>query len=139
MSVLTPQQPGIPVPTPSPVSAPYWSAAKDRTLLFQRCGGCGWIPPRPSRRCWRCPDGVLSWQESGGTGTLYSWTVVWRPQHPSFTVPYAPAVMAVDEGWWLVTSLVGCELADISAGMALQVEFHPAGGDIWLPYAAPRA
>ena len=139
MSGLAPQQPGIPLPTPSPVSAPYWDAARDGRLMYQKCSGCGHIPPRPARRCWRCGGGELQWLESSRTGTLHSWTVVWRPQHPSFATPYAPAVMAVAEGWWLVTALVGCQVEDIVEGMALEVQFHPAGGDIWLPYAAPRA
>lgn len=139
MTGLGPQAPGIPVPTPSPVSATYWDAAREGRLLYQRCSDCEHIPPRPSRRCWRCGGGEMKWLESAGTGTLHSWTVVWRPQHPSFATPYAPAVMAVDEGWWLVTALIGCEVEDIAEGMPLEVEFHPAGGDIWLPYASPRA
>ena len=38
---------------------------------------CGRSPPAPSatRR-------TLGWEPSGGRGSLYSWTVVWRPPHP---------------------------------------------------------
>jgi hypothetical protein len=46
--------------------------------------------------------------------------------------------MAVEEGWWLVTAVVGCPPDALRSGMALEVEFHPAGSDIWLPYARPR-
>jgi uncharacterized OB-fold protein len=77
------------------------------------------------------------WEMSSGRGTLYSWTVVWRPQHPSFRTPYAPAIMAVEEGWWLLTSVVDCPPDGLTDGMALEVEFHHAGSDIWLPYARP--
>jgi uncharacterized OB-fold protein len=85
-----------------------------------------------------CQGGELEWLTSSGRGRLYSWTVVWRPQHPSFKVPYAPAVMAVEEGWWLMTSVIGCAPGALRDGLPLQVEFHPAGGDIWLPYARPQ-
>jgi hypothetical protein len=45
-------------------------------------------------------------------------------------------VVRVDEGWWLLTAVVGCKLDDLSEGMSVRVEFHYAGDDIWLPYAA---
>jgi hypothetical protein len=45
--------------------------------------------------------------------------------------------MAVEEGWWLMTSVIGCRPEELTDGLPLEVEFHPAGGDIWLPYARP--
>jgi uncharacterized protein len=136
--ILQPQEPGIPLPRPGLFSQPYWDAASQKRLTYQRCRQCGHIPRLPSRACVSCQGGELEWLTSSGRGRLYSWTVVWRPQHPSFKVPYAPAVMAVDEGWWLMTSVIGCAPGDLRDGLPLQVEFHPAGGDIWLPYARPR-
>ena len=44
-----------------------------------------------------------------GRGSLYSWTVVWRPPDPSFRVPYAPAVIRLDEGFWMLSAVIGCE------------------------------
>jgi uncharacterized OB-fold protein len=70
-------------------------------------------------------------------GSLYSWTVVWRPQHPSFRVPYAPAIVELDEGLRLLSSVVGCEPEELHEGMRLAVEFHPASDDISLPYFRP--
>jgi uncharacterized OB-fold protein len=79
----------------------------------------------------------LSWAPSSGRGRLYSWTVVWRPQHPSFQVPYAPAIIALDEGWWMMSSIIGCTPEDLQADMPLQVEFHKASDEINLPYFRP--
>ncbi|MBO0731773.1 MAG: OB-fold domain-containing protein, partial [Acidimicrobiaceae bacterium] len=115
----------------------YWDAARDGRLIYQRCAGCDTIPALPSAICGVCGGRELPWQQSTGRGTLYSWTVVWRPQHPAFRVPYAPAVMAVEEGWWLLTSVVGCAPEDLEAGMPLEAVFHPAGPGLWLPYAEP--
>jgi hypothetical protein len=75
---------------------------------------------------------------SSGQGTLYSWTVVWRPQRPSFTVPYAPAIVTLDEGFRMVSSIVGCEPEALRADMPVAVEFHPASEEISLPYFRPR-
>jgi len=136
-AVLRPQPPGIPLPRPSRLSQPYWDAARAQELVFQRCTGCGAVPRRPVASCSACSRGRLVWERSSGAGTLYSWTVVWRPQHPTFRTPYAPAVMAMEEGWWLMTSIIGCAPEDLTSGLPLQVVFHPVGGDVWLPYAEP--
>ncbi len=133
-----PQPEGIPVPTPTPASQPYWDAAREGELSYQRCGGCHAIPSLPAVLCAGCGSRALAWERSSGLGTLYSWTVVWRPQHPAFRVPYAPAIMAVEEGWWLLTSVVGCRPEDLTEGMALEAVFHHAGSGIWLPYAQPH-
>lgn len=135
--ILEPQPEGIPLPRPSRLSAPYWEAAERGELVFQRCVSCGHPPRRPTSNCPSCGSRDLAWENSTGRGRLYSWTVVWRPQRPAFRVPYAPAVMAVEEGWWLMTSVVGCRPADLVDGLALEVEFHPAGGGMSLPYARP--
>jgi uncharacterized OB-fold protein len=135
--MLEPQAPGIPVPTPSPASAPYWDAAQRGELVFQHCDDCGTIALRPTTLCGNCLGRSLSWVRSAGLGRLYSWTVVWRPQHPSFTVPYAPAIVALDEGWFMMSAVVGCQPDDLQADMRLAVEFHQASDDIALPYFRP--
>ena len=131
---LRPQPAGIPVPSPSRLSQPYWDGCLAGELRFQRCDVCGTIPARPSPICPHCHGRSLSWERSRGTGALYSWTVVWRPQHPSFRIPYAPAIIELDEGWFLMSAMVGCEPEDLDAGLRVGVEFHPAGEAIALPY-----
>jgi hypothetical protein len=74
---------------------------------------------------------------SSGEGSLYSWTVVWRPQRPAFTVPYAPAIVTLAEGFRMMSSIVGCEPEELAADMPLAVEFHPASDEIFLPYFRP--
>lgn len=135
--LLRPQPTGIPVPTPSGRSAPYWQALREGVLTFQRCQACGTIPAKAAPLCPACGATELVWTPSSGTGTLYSWTVVWRPQHPTFRVPYAPCIAELDEGWYLMSSLIGCRPEEIEAGMRLTVELHPASEDITLPYVRP--
>jgi len=135
--MLEPQPLGIPVPNPSPASKPYWEGCARRELLYQRCDDCGTIALRPGTVCGHCLGRSLSWVQSSGRGTLYSWTVVWRPQRPSFTVPYAPAIVTLDEGFRIVSSIVGSEPEDLSAEMSVAVEFHPASDEIFLPYFRP--
>ena len=135
--MLEPQPVGIPVPNPSPASKPYWEGCARGELLYQRCEDCGTIAVRPGTVCGQCLSRSLSWAPSSGVGALYSWTVVWRPQRPSFTVPYAPAIVTLDEGFRMMSSIVGCDVEELAADMALAVEFHPASEEIFLPYFRP--
>jgi len=137
--MLEPQAIGIPVPNPSAASKPYWDGCARGELLFQRCDDCATIALRPATLCGQCLSRSLSWVRSSGMGTLYSWTVVWRPQRPSFTIPYAPAIVTLEEGFRMVSSVVGCDPEELAADMPLAVEFHPASDEIFLPYFRPRA
>jgi uncharacterized OB-fold protein len=137
MTTLQAQQPGIPAPNPGRLAQPYWDGCRTGELRFQRCDACGTIPSRPASICPNCYGRSLSWERSAGLGALYSWTVVWRPQHPAFRVPYAPAIVELDEGAWVMSAVIGCEPEDLAAGLRVAVEFHPASDSVTLPYFRP--
>jgi uncharacterized OB-fold protein len=137
MTLLAPQAPGIPTGRQSAAAQPYWDGCRDGELRFQRCADCGSVNMKPARSCASCGAQALTWERSEGRGTLYSWTVVWRPQHPSFQVPYAPAIVELDEGFWLMTAIIGCEPEDLRAELRVAVEFHAASDDTTLPYFRP--
>lgn len=135
--LLAPQPLGIPIPEPGRLSMPYWQAAARGELVFQRCVPCGSVPMKPVSVCAECGSRDLAWQPSAGLGSLYSWTVVGRPQTPAFIVPYAPAIVRMDEGWWLMSSVIGCAPGDLADGLRLAVEFHPVSDVLRLPYVRP--
>ena len=116
---------------------PYWQAAHRGELLYQRCRACGVIPMRPADVCGACQARAMEWQTSNGLGSIYSWTVVWRPQMPAFRVPYVPAIISMDEGWWLMSSVIGCAVEDLVADIRVRVEFHPVSDEVSLPYVRP--
>jgi uncharacterized protein len=137
VSTLEPQPIGIPVPRPSPRSAGYWEEVNRGRITFQRCTGCGYVGLRSLSVCARCLGSSTELIESAGHGSLYSWTVVWRPPDPAFRVPYAPAVIELDEGFFMISAVIGCEPGDLDAGMSLDVEFHPVSDELALPYFRP--
>jgi uncharacterized OB-fold protein len=63
--------------------------------------------------------------------------VVWRPQHPAFEVPYAPAIVTLAEGPRVLAAVVGCEPEALADGMALEVTFHRVDDEITLPFFRP--
>jgi uncharacterized protein len=137
MTQLGPQPPGIPAPVPSRFSVPYWDGCNREELLYLRCSNCQVAIADAARICWRCHSRDLRWEKSLGRGRIYSWTIVWRPQTPVFEVPYSVAIIRLDEGIFVVSSIIGCEPEDLAEGMEVAVEFHPADDTVKLPYFRP--
>jgi uncharacterized OB-fold protein len=137
MSVLKPHPEGIPLPQPTVISEEFWDGCVRGELMFQRCGQCGRAIFNPAPICRWCTSNELTWEKSDGTGTVYSWTVVWRPQTPAFETPYVVAIIDVDEGYQMIANIIGCEPEDVAPGMKVAVEFHPIGGGMSQPYFKP--
>jgi uncharacterized OB-fold protein len=137
MTMLVPQTGPIPVPYPSSMSQPYWDGCRRGELLFQRCAACNGITHTPAMICAHCASRALTWERSAGTGSVYSWTSVWRPQTPAFTVPYVAVIVDVDEGWQMLANIVGIEHDAVDIGMRVEVVFHPLNDQITLPYFRP--
>jgi uncharacterized protein len=137
MTDLAIQSGGIPLPRPSEISRPFWDGCADGVLRFQRCQQCARPVFNPAPLCRWCGCLDLEWEVSSGKGAVYSWSVVWRPQSPAFNVPYAPAIIDMDEGYQMLSCIIGCTPDAIQVDLRVGVEFHPAGGGISLPYFRP--
>jgi uncharacterized OB-fold protein len=136
--LLTAQHGDLPHARPSVVSRPFWDGCAIGELRFQRCRECAAAQFPPAETCRTCVGADLAWERSAGLGTLYSWTVVHRPVTPAFSAPYAPAIVDLDEGYQMMTNLIGLAPDAITPGLAVEAEFHEAGGGLWLPYFRPR-
>ena len=127
----------IPLPRPTEVSRPHWDGCREGVLRVQRCTSCGDLVFIPRAGCPRCLTETLEWVESSGRGTVYSYTVVHRPQRPEFEVPYVVAIIELEEGWHMLTNLVDCEPADATVGLPVEVAFRPMSEEITLPCFRP--
>ncbi len=137
MSLLLPQTGAIPRPKPSHLSQPFWAGLDRDELLYQRCPACGGATHTPALVCAHCGSGDLAWEASSGRGVIYSWTTVWRPQTPEFVVPYVPIVVDLEEGWQMLSNLVGCDHEDVAADLPVQIVFHHLDVGVTLPYFRP--
>lgn len=122
-----------PVPHPSPLTAPFWAACRDGRLLVQRCDKCGAHVFIPQEFCRACQADTLTWVESSGRGHVVTYTVVWRPQTPAFEVPYVVAVVRLDEGYEMLTNIVGTPPEAVAIGGRVRVHFAPVTDAITLP------
>jgi uncharacterized OB-fold protein len=137
VSVLEPQRGAIAPPLASPLSQPFWDGVERGELRFQRCADCGLATHTPAHLCAHCTSRALSWERSAGTGSVYSWTAIWRPQIPAFEVPYVAVIVELDEGWQMLSNLIGCGVDEVEIGMRVVVDFQPMHGGFRLPYFRP--
>lgn len=133
-----------PLPTPSKVSQPFWDAAKEHRLVFQRCTLCGTHVFYPRYVC-PGPDcfGVdtLEWVESSGKGSVYSFTITYHPAHPSFAddVPYVFAIIELEEGWRMNSNVINVDATDVHVGMPVEVVWDDVTPEFTLPKFQPKA
>lgn len=124
-----------PVPhASSHLSEPFWEGCRSHELRYQRCAACGSANFPPTERCRQCLSADLGWNRGSGRGEIYSWTVVYRPVTAEFAPPYAPAIITLDEGYQMLTNVVGVSPDELAVGMRVSVEFHATGPDVTLPY-----
>ena len=108
-------------------------------LRVQRCRECQTYVFIPQPFCTECQSEELEWVESSGRGTLYSMTTVYRPQRPEFEIPYTVAIVELEEGWYMLTNLVGSPPEEMRVGMQLEVTFRRMSDEVTLPLFRPLA
>ena len=131
-----------PLPQPSHESQPFWDAAKEHRLTYQRCTACGTrvFYPRdvcPGPMCFGV--GTLEWVEASGKGWVYSFTISYQPAHPAFAddVPYVLAIIELDEGIRMNSNVVGIAPEDVKIGMRVEVVWDDVTPEFTLPKFQP--
>jgi uncharacterized OB-fold protein len=114
-----------PLPRPTATSKPFWNAAKEGRLEVQACGKCGALQHPPKPICASCWSDALEWRACSGRGTVYSYTVAYRPSTRGFRedVPYVVAIVELAEGPRLTTNIIGCPPGEVRVGMAVEAIF----------------
>jgi hypothetical protein len=79
----------------------------------------------------------VTWEATSGRGALHSYVINHRAA-PGFEAPYAIAVVALEEGPRMMSSIVGVAQTPeaLVLDMALEVTFEPRG-DVALPVFRP--
>lgn len=116
----------FPLPSPTPLTEPFWSGIADGELRFMRCGLCGeaFLPAR--EECPACLSENVGWEAASGRGTLVSWVVYHRAMHPAFKdrIPYVVGIVELEEGARLISNIVGKapDQLEIDQPLALKIE-----------------
>lgn len=124
-----------PLPNIDKDSEEFWAGLARHELLLWTCHTCGaryW----PKTYCVQHDNepwaANMSWQPSSGRGKLFAYNVHHWAFHPGFSddVPYAYALVELDEGPLISSTVVGRQPQATDVGRPVRVvyEDHPAEG-----------
>lgn len=119
------------IPTIDAASAPYWEAARQGRLLIAECAACGRVHHYPRPFCPFCWSEDVVPVQASGTGTLYTYSTVYVNDLAPFQerLPYVAAIVELDEGPRLMTTIEGIDPAALRVGMAVTAVFRPVDED----------
>ena len=127
-----------PVPTPSPLTLPFWEGAREGKLMLPRCMSCNRVHWYPRHMCPHCHSNQIDWIEGSGEGRIATFAV----QHRSFgpwadEIPYVTAYIDLNEGDRMLTVLRGVDgkqPESIQVGAKVRVEFEEANEHMHIPF-----
>ncbi len=126
------------VPPADDVSAPYWAATGEHRLTVQTCGSCGHRQHPPRAVCTACSSiQHLTQVDAAGTGTVDSFTTVYRAPRPELAAPYTIARVRLTEGPVLLTRLEPADPDGWTIGDPVAVDWRDLADGRALPFFRP--
>ena len=94
-------------------------------LSLQRCSVCGHVPSFPRVACPSCFE-PLEAVSASGRGRVRTYAVIRRPHHERFSahLPIVMALIELEEGVELISTIVGQNRLDTSIGARVAVAAH---------------
>ncbi|MEV8635630.1 OB-fold domain-containing protein [Streptosporangium sp. NPDC051023] len=93
------------------------------TVPFQRCDDCRAAVFYPRTLCPACGSTRLSWSRSAGLGTVYSASVL----SPRDGLPYPVVLVDLDEGFRMMSTVVGVPADEVRIGTRVRARVEPDG------------
>lgn len=114
-----------PQPVIDPDSKPYWDALREHRLALKYCSACLRHHFYPRELCPYCHSDQLVWRDAGGHGTIYSFTIARRAATPAFSgdVPYAIAVIDLDEGPRMTANILTNDVETVRIGQRVTISY----------------
>jgi uncharacterized OB-fold protein len=131
--------PTRPLPETRNAGATFWARAAEGVLVVPKCNACSRAFWHPRPRCPHCGSDNVDWIRASGQGTVHTFTVVRQSGDSYFKarVPYAVAMIDLDEGVRMMTNIVDAPLETLRIGMRVEVLFEEAGENIAIPLFRP--
>jgi uncharacterized OB-fold protein len=131
-----------PLPLPDEQTRGFWDGCRDHELRLLYCEDCATHIHQPAPMCHACNSMQLRWKPVSGDGEVYTWVVVHHAPGSGFQeeTPYVVAWIELAEqpGLRILSNIVGCEPAQVHAGMRVRVEFRDVTDEVSLPVFCPR-
>ncbi len=136
-------------PPIGPDSAPFWEGTREGRLLVQWCTACDEGIFYPRSFCPACgasassDEPVIEWRDVSGRAIVYAVTVEQNPAATGATfsggLPYAVALVELEEGVRMMTNVIGCAPEDVRPGMPVMVTWEQLSDGRQLPQFTPSA
>jgi len=129
----------IPLPHITEWNRPFFEGGLTGKLRLQQCDDCQELMYYPRIACPNCLSMEHHWVDLSGDGTVYSYSIVWRPQHPAF-LPMVPIILAaiqLAEGILIVSNIVNSAPEAVRIDMPVRVVFDRVSEQIALPKFEP--
>lgn len=116
---------GRPLPTPTDTSLPFFEGAREGKLVLQRCPRDGFFF-YPRSRCPHCLSDDWQWETVSGRGSVHAFTIDRVGHDPALAsqVPFAIAIVELEEGPRMSANIVGCDVDSVAVGMPVQASFE---------------
>lgn len=126
------------LPELTPENRAFWTGGAQGQLMIARCGDCDRRIHPPQLVCPACLSEAVESQPSSGLGTIESWTINHQPWMPGLEVPYALAIVSLEDqpGVRITAQLRDVAFDAIRIGMAVRVGFEPRE-DVYIPVFQP--
>jgi len=129
-----------PLPNITAHGREFWEGTKRHELLIQECKDCGTKVFYPKIFCPQCGSSNLGWIKASGKGSVYSYSSSLGKNAPSAflgDVPYTIAIIRLEEGVQLMSTIVECSPEDVKCDMDVEVVFDDVTEEITLPRFKP--
>lgn len=116
----------------------FWTGGARGELMIAFCNACTAAIHPPQVICPVCGGGDVAARPVAGAGTVYTFTVNHQPWLPDMKVPFALAVVDLDDapGVRVTAQVTDAEPEEVRIGQRMTIAFEEMG-DIWLPLWRP--
>ncbi|OAN36827.1 Zn-ribbon domain-containing OB-fold protein [Mycolicibacterium iranicum] len=126
-------------PTTDTDSDSWWSAIQEHVLQVNSCNRCGRKSLYARPFCPHCWSEDVTPTAATGRATLYTWTLVHQNAAPfDVRTPYTVAMVDLEEGPRLMTTIEHCSVEQLHAGMPLVVAFRTDDDGFVVPTFRPQ-
>jgi uncharacterized OB-fold protein len=128
-------------PTATALTEPFWEATREQRYLIQWCTRDNRTIFYPREVCPTCLQAdALEWRDASGRGTVYAVSVQHRAANPTMAdrVPYAVALVELEEGPRVMTNVINTPPEDVRVGQSVQLAWEPLSDGRNLPQFEPR-
>jgi hypothetical protein len=120
---------------PGALDRAFFEAAARGELLYQRCDACGHRQFHPRLLCTAC-GGDVGWATASGRGVVHTFTIVRQNGEAPFRdeLPYAVAMIELDEGVRMMGNVTGCPVEGVCIGMPVEAYAVECGEGLAVPF-----